>query len=541
MKFLRNIHSKTITLALVMSTIGFNAVNAQLRTDPSPDSSTSLVYETSDNKLIINVPSSPFKPTEVRQDGRDLLITFPIIAPTFDAFNLQSRAKRWIEGVSVGYDSVLLRLAPNTRVVASNTNSQLALTFESVPESIIRITERDSDIGGVPTDRQGALRLRLLRGHLMLRNEELAQARGRFTTLRSAMPDQTEPIVALAEVELLAGNWRKSLGHYAQAVAIEGESSELRKRRAAIERLHARRASISFETRRSDGLGDAKPTDIRQTELRATLPTSEALRFNLELDRANLVTALGQSSSTPPLSVGQTRGTIAAQHDAMSGSTAIASIFLGNDRLGFGLNYNQPDDFGSTNGNLEIARVNWDYIEGIASGALRDRISATRFQRIHPDVRGRIEIGFNRFHLHDAGSLGQTRTASAEVRLNRVMGAQGLSVTYTINGEYVRNRTANTVSLGSRFNALPLLNREIHSLSLGYYKQWALSSNAMLTLDSYAGVGKDRYGTNGELFGATVSYTRGPVELKLRLNHVTNIARTPGKTDSAMLVLTVNL
>jgi hypothetical protein len=520
------------SLTLLVVVFALESALAQNLPENSQTLGTQIVFQYTNNTLKISFPNAPTNPTTIRQDGRDLLLSFSVITPTFDASALQRSAKQWIEGVSVGYDSLLLRLTPKTRVVKRTVNSQLVLTFSLHADAISTEYGSDSETGGTPTDRQSALRLRLLRGQLLLSNEELAQARARFVSLREVMPERTEAIIGLADVELLAGNWRKSLAYHEQAVAIGGDNIELRQRRQSIERQHAGNAAFSFTERRSDGVSNATPTVFRQAEFRGVYPLSQAWRLNFELNRAHVVTSLilKNIANNGPDSGYHSRSSISAQYDAMHGSTIISSAFFGNNKVGFGISYNRPDDFGFSSANLEIARDNWDYIEGVVSGTLRDRFSAARFQRFTPDLRGTFELGLNRYHLNNVGTLGNSRTVLTELRLNKLVDIKGLSATYRVNGEYFS---------GTKTDDLPLVDREVHSLSLGYFTQVSLDSNATLKFDGYAGFGKDRYGSSGGLFGATFMYLRGPLELALRLSHAKNIARTAGQTDAATLALTI--
>jgi hypothetical protein len=505
-----------------------------------PNQNYQVVYEIKDSTLVVNVPTSTTRPTSVQQDGADLLLSFKLPIQSIDAQTLLSRTTPFIIGVNAGYDSLLLRVAPGVRVSAANTATQIALKFERGGSLDNEGVRQNAGIGGPPTDSPGALRLRLMRGHLMLINDELSQARGRFSSLRAVMQNQVEPIVGLAEVELQAGNWRKSLAYYREAAAIKGETAEINERRRTIERTQASHGTVGFEVRRSQG-GTSSPVVVRQADARAIQRINEQWRFNVELESAQVRADLVQSQQGlfEPYSGRHTRGMITAQHDDFEGSVTAASIYLGNQTPGIGISYTNPDDRGSTHIKIEFRRDNWDYVEGFVVGAMRDRFAVGRTHRIAPGVKGRVEIGANRYHNEDIGSLGRSATVSAELRINNLVSTQGLSVAYNVNGEYFSNVTNGISQTGTEHQYLPLVNREVHSITMGYFQQFYFDSKAKLIFDGFVGVGKDRYGQSGEVGGVSLAYVQGPVEISLGLNHVRNVARTPGSANAISALLTV--
>jgi hypothetical protein len=532
--------ARNLALALVLGGFCSVKVFGQIVPLNPPTESQRFVYEIAPSGISISIVHGASAPT-VRRDGRDILISFASALPSFDAATLQARSAAWIEGISVGYDSLLIRLAEGAMAEVSHSTTHLELKITAKSAEAEQEKPPDLENVSTPNDRTGALRLRLLRAQLMLQNQQLALARGSFTRLREILPERPEPATGLAAVEWQAGKWRRSLELYREATALGGETPDLISARAAVERTQASRVSVGLDERRSYGGTLTAPVKVTLAELKGVQRLNEAWRINLEADWAQVRTdAVRRTNGVIEAFSGQrSRGLLAAQHDAVNGAVTTGSLFLGSSASGLGFNYRRPDDRGSTHIALEGRRENWDYVEGLVDGATRDRFAIGRTQRFTADFAGRIEIGANRYRRENEGQLGRSTSVAAELRLNRLGGVAGLSTIYSINGEYVSDQTTRISANGERFAPLPLVNREVHSLTLGYVRRSKGSSaEGVVIFDGYAGFGSDRYGLSGEIAGASLSYVKGPVEFSFRLNHVRNVGRSRGTSDSVGAMIT---
>ncbi len=533
---------RIVVLALTLGGLGAAEAYGQTVTLPPAAEPQSLVYEVALDSVLISIPHGASERNVLRQDGRDILISFATTVPAFDAPTLQARSAPWVEGVSVGYDSLLIRLAQGVKVTVTNGASGLVLKIEAMSGEAGQLSSQESENIPAPNDRTGALRLRLLRAQLMLQDQQLTSARGSFSRLRALMPEQAEPAAGLAAVEWQAGKWRRSLQHYRDASALGGETPDLISSRAIIERSQASRVSVGLDERRSHGGTLTAPVNVSVAELRGVQRLNEAWRINLEADWAQVRTdAVRRTSGAIEAFSGQrSRGLIAAQYDALNGAVMIGSLFLSNSAPGLGISYRRPDDHGVTHIVMEGRRENWDYVEGLVDGASRDRFAIGRTQRFSTDLGGRIEIGANRYQRRDEGQLGRSASLFAELRLNRLGGIAGLSAAYSVTGEYVSDQTIRVSASGDRYAPLPLVNREVHSLTLGYVQRSkGTSSSGVFVFDGYAGFGSDRYGLSGEIVGASLSYVKGPVEISFRLSHVRNVGRSRGTSDSMGAVMAI--
>lgn len=533
--------ARTLVAALVLA--GLGPVQALAQSDQVAPMSASqrLRYEEVEQGLVISIRTTLKAPVKVDQEGRDLLILFSDSVPSLDAEALQRSTDPWIESVSIGFDSLLLRLAKGVVASVVSTDELLQLRLSALVDTPV---ERPDDAAEALPLVSGSLRLDLLRAQLQLRDQDIGGARESFASLRSAMPGQPEPVLGLAQVESQSGRWRRSLALYSEAVDLGGGTPELTAERNGVDRAQASRASIGFEERRSRGGDIDSPITIKQMEFRGVKRIDEAWRVNLEADVADVQTeAVRRPSGAIEAFSGQrNRATLSAQHDAVSGVVTVSSLFLGNASAGLGLLRRLPDDSGATNFVVEGWRNNWDYVEGVVDGALRDRLAISRTQRLQKDLSARIELGTNRYHRSEEGELGRSNSLAFDARMSQFAGIPGLSAVYAVDAEYVDKVTERSSVTGETYALLPLANREVHSVSLGFAHsrgdRWV---DGAVTFDGYAGLANDRYGSSGEVAAASISYARGALEVRLKGSHLRNVARSGGTADALGVLLSIQL
>ena len=522
-----------VVAALGAAELGSVSVAAQPLAAAPDSAPRELRYEPAEDGFIITIRGDVGAPAGVLQEGRDLFLSFAKVAPAFDAPDLQRRAAAWLEGVSVGYDSLLLRLAPGVGVRIEAKDAILILTLSLGAGAA---TSADAPkVGPHATDGTGALRLELLRAQLLLREQELSLARSRFAALRAAMPGRPEPLIGLASVERQVGHWRRSLELYREAVTVGGDTADLAAALREIEDAQASRASVDVERRTSRGGSLDAPVTLTLGQAKGFQRVEEAWRVGVDANTVEVRTATVRrmSGALESFSGSRNRADLSVQHDHIDGSVTIGALFLGSGNAGLGLQRRQPDDAGSTGFVAEWHRPSWAYVEGLIDGALRDRVSIFRIQRLRAELNGRIEFGFNRYHQRDDGELGRSTSFAAELRLDRLAGLPGLAAVYAVDGEYIDRRSARQTPSGETFAPLPLLNREVHSVTIGYTRNKGdRLAGGLVSFDGYAGFGSDRYGRSGPIAAATLGYASGALELQLRGSHVRNVGRSRGSTSA---------
>jgi len=533
-----------------ISWLGMAGVQAQAdgRSPPVPAAKAAqLGYAIASGGMVIVVPDEPGASVRVQQDGQDLLMSFAQAAPEFDVDDFQRQALAWIKGVSVGYDSLLMHLAPGVGARWGASGSVLELRLAAQGD------DPESALAGNPGNPgKGSMRLDLLEAQTLLRQNDLVGARKGFEALRLQAPEDVAPVLGLAAVESQAGRWRRSLALYQEALAAEGGHSQwLSTTLDDLTQLHGDRVHLGVDERRSHGGTLEAPVTYTLGKVQGVHRLNEAWRLNMDLDTAHLDTdsVRRTSGALAPFSGERVQAALGLQRDAMDGSVSVGTLFLGQRSAGLGGSWRLPDDRGITHLLAEGGRPNWDYAEGMVSDTVRDRLALGRNQRLLEHLSARLEVGLNRYHQPDLGTLGRSHTLAGELRLDELAKVEGLAAVYALDGEYVDRslpqagtQIPQLLPTGARFSPLPLVNREVHSATLGYARtQGHRRLGGALTIDIYAGLAGDRYGRQGNVAAASLTYAKGPLEFQLRGGHVGNVGRSRGTTDLLALRLQVQI
>lgn len=83
-----------------------------------------------DGGLLIIVPMRAAGQVTLTQDGREILVSFPHPLPEFNAQALQDKSSGLLEAVSVGYDTLLLRVSPGVTVSKTAEQGDVRLTVQ---------------------------------------------------------------------------------------------------------------------------------------------------------------------------------------------------------------------------------------------------------------------------------------------------------------------------------------------------------------------------------------------------------------------------
>jgi hypothetical protein len=488
-----------------------------------------VTYGAAESGFAITITGAAETAVKTQRDGRNLLLAFAGAAPSFDAIELQRAAAGWLEGVSVGHDAVLLRLAAGVdALVVQPGGGSLTL----------RLTRR---AGSAPGDSSaqadnvtGLRRLELLRAQLLLRERQMPLARQRLEALRAAMPDSPEPVAGLAALEFEVGRWRRSLELYREADRMSGGDMALQSRIQMIERLRGGSVRINAERRRSRGGELTSPVTLDLVGLEVSHRIDEAWQWGIDADAADVDTAAVRrvDGVVQAFSGRRERAGAFARRDSLDGTVHTLSLF-GGDSTGLGLLRRQVDDRGATSVVLEAHRSNWDYVEALIDRIWRDRLAVGRSQRLGANISARAEVGVNRYGLSGDGDVARSTSLAVEMRLDSLGGIDGLSAAYVLDAEYIGHLDARTTSTAVTYRPLPLLDREVHSATLGYTRaSGSRNGQGMLTVDGQVGVGKDRYGRSGALGAVAVSWSRRAIATQVRASHTRNIGRARGTSES---------
>jgi hypothetical protein len=137
--------------------------------------------------LLIIVPMQAAGQVTLTQDGREILVSFPHPLPEFNAQALQDESSGLLEAVSVGYDTLLLRVSPGVTVSKTAEQGDVRLTVQ--PTTGGTGSEVLPAEAATESDKEGAQRLRMLGAQLMARTGQASEARAQFGDLILTMPE----------------------------------------------------------------------------------------------------------------------------------------------------------------------------------------------------------------------------------------------------------------------------------------------------------------------------------------------------------------
>jgi hypothetical protein len=481
--------------------------------------------------LLITVPMQAPGQVTLRQDDRDVLVSFPRPLPDFNAQALLDQAAGLLEAVNVGYDTLLLRLAPG--VTVSKIAEQGAVRLALQPATAGPGGETLPGQAVTETDQEGAQRLRMLGAQLMARTGQASEARAQFGDLILTMPNNPEPMSGLAGVEQTAGRWRQALALYERAQHLDPEDPSIADAIDAIKHEHAPRLRADFEFRRTNAGEGSGISTAAITGLSGQQNFGDAWHLGVSINAARVNASQVQqpSGAVENITGLRQRSELSLQHDSLNGMVVAGSAYLTGAIPGVGIRGELPDDHGTTYLRADYRRPDWDFFQSIVDNGTRDRVSIGRRQVIVQDLTARLDVGANRYSLQGWPNLATTITVNGELRLANLAGVHGLSAATVLDGEYVNKIATGINASGETFNRIDIVNREVYAGVLDYVGSWNPgTSGRPLSYEVSVGYGADRYGKSGPILAAVLTYPVGDFELGVRAGYVNNIGRTAGST-----------
>jgi hypothetical protein len=297
--------------------------------------------ESGPRQVLIDWPEA--SGATLRQEGREVLLSFLRATPPIDAEALLDCAAGLLEGVSLGYDTLLLSLAPDVILSQTEVGIGLRLVLQRSPEVVpegpriaagsVPETEPSAEEGGsslnAPRPRSPAeLRLRLLEAQLLAQTGQLSEARARFEALRQEMPDSPEPLAGSAGLAQRTGRWRQALGLYQTALLLDPGEQDLTSAIDAIERTAGRRLRADIEYRETQGgLGTGRATAVIGG-LSGQQPFGDGWRlgFNAEFADVDATQVQRRDGTVGPFSGLRERSELFLQYDSLGGQVIIGSL-----------------------------------------------------------------------------------------------------------------------------------------------------------------------------------------------------------------------
>ena len=344
----------------------------------------------------------------------------------------------------------------------------------------------------------GTARMSLLRAQLLSATGRRSDALRAVYNLAGEDPELPSAVGALGLLEQSAGRNRRARSLFDRATSMDPGNEDFRDARASLEHERAGQFRAEGELRRIQGTQSEDLVRISGERL-----VSDAFRFvfAMDQDRTSIRSVEFADGSTGPFDGIRRRTEAALEWEADEGMRVKGSLFSGNLSLGAGLAMVRPDPKGSTTVRVEFGRPDWDFVESLAQGGVRDRAEVRRETVINSRVSTAIEAAVNRYVLHGVPGAATSIAAAGgiDVKLLRV---PQVTLDYYLDGEYRLAGASGTGTVANGSRVLPLLSREVHAASVQVEKQLARG----LRVGGAAGVAIDRFGGHAPFWTGNVTY-----------------------------------
>ena len=435
----------------------------------------------------VGVSSSP--------NGRELLVRFDRRLEVATPTDLAKQAPAWIESVSMGFDTMLVRAARDVTFRVSSAGP--TVTIELTPAAAAVESER------APEQDEGERRLELLRAQLLVAEGRLGAAEAALTRFVTDHPTSVPGLTTLAQVELQRGRWRAAERRLNGVLGLDPANEDVEELLAVIEGGQASSVRTDFELKHVDG-GQREES----ARLSGHARVSGGVRVGANFEGRRL-TYLNTRTE-------RDRAEAFLQADFERGSLLRLSGFASDD-IGGGLAFAHPDAGGRTLAQIEYGRAYWEFVESIIGRGTRDRAEIRREQVLGSRVNLRGAAAANRYGLGGVADVATSFAAEAGAAVSIWPRNPTIGIDYAMDVESVRTLTPGT---------LPLVSREVHALGAATFVRFS----RRLAGDAFAGYAWDRLGGRGPFTGGRLTYG-GPSRLGMevwidrRLNAVTTTER----------------
>jgi hypothetical protein len=426
-------------------------------------------------------------------EGRELLVRFDRRLDVASPADLAKQAPAWIESVSMGFDTMLVRAARD--VTFRVTSAGQTTTIELAP---VMAAEAEP-----PADQEGERRLELLRAQLLVNEGRLGAAEAALSRFVGQHPTSVPGLVTLAQVEMQRGRWRAAERRLNDALGLDPANEDVAVTLDDIRGAQGSRIRTDVEIKHVDS-GQEEESARLSGHARVT----RTVRVGVGLEGRRL-TYLNRRTE-------RDRGEAFLQADFERGSMLRLSGF-GGEGIGGGLSFAHPDAAGRTLAQIEYRRVYWEFVESIVGNGTRDRAEIRREQPLGSRFNLRGAAAANRYGLGGVADVARSLAAEAGATALLWPRNPSIGIDYALDAESVRSLTPGT---------LPLVSREVHALGATTFVRFS----RRLTGDAFAGYAWDRLGGRGPFTGGRLTYG-GPSRLGLevwidrRLNAVTTTER----------------
>lgn len=384
----------------------------------------------------------------------------------------------WVEGVSEGYDSLLVSARPGFKIDMSKAGAT---------PSVKAIADISSTV--FQDERQTVLRYELLTARIDLETGHVYDA---ATRLNKILPDyQNDPQLLgfIANTENYGGNWPRAQQMLAQARILSPENEDLARLDRDMRRINAENIKLDYEWIKR-GRNQEQVTTIS-----GYADVTDRLQIGAEFQNDQVTT---RNIRRADGRVGNFKGNrqnaeLYVRYYGENGIRATASLYGNNDTVGVGGTFSFLNMLGETTLVAELHKPYWDFVEGILDDATRDRIALAHTIKPEPRLVIIATPSLNRYNVDVKNNVMTTAGADLDVVYRLIDEQPYLAIAYGLDAEYELNSKKDFDNLGNYSRLYPLRSREIHFISI--------NAGYEFTNDTYGdvlvGYGYDRLGGSG--------------------------------------------
>jgi tetratricopeptide (TPR) repeat protein len=443
----------------------------------------------------------------VEEKGSDLLVRFD--RPLGDAHvaGITSNLRNWVDGVSTGYDTLLLQARPGVRFAVNMEEARFSIDLLSTPDDkpIANSEPQPVSEPGNTTQQE----LMLLRAQVLIATGREEDASKLLVAEIRRDPDYPGTLIALADLENQAGRWREALKLYDRALIRLPRDEDILSARRSIVRDRAPFLKIEVEHGR---IGSEQTENILRLSGQYSAFETLRLGFLSEIRQTKAGEVRRVAGDISDFKGERLRGEIFADRELMDGRRLRGALLLGPETVGLGAAYIAPDLRGETRFAAEFNRPSWDFTEGFVDRGVRHQIGARREHRFFPRLAGEMAASGRIYGIDGDRNVASSFALDGELQYLLLPGSPSLSVGYRVDAEYRYTIESRRDQSGASFNPIPLVSREIHALEAS--TTYDLSDEWRVR--AYSGYGIDRY-ASGDFFAGVGLIHQGEGRLQARL------------------------
>ncbi len=388
----------------------------------------------------------------LRQEGRDFIIAFD--RPLGDAMFEQAAAQLapYVETMNWGYDSILLVLRDNVEVNAVTTAKGLEISFVSGEATATQ------PIGNA------LLRRKLLDAQIMLRDGEIIAARTLLRDLNKKVPGRVDVVTQLASAEAQLGNWAATTEHYRELATGDPRNGDITRAYHQARREHGNRLAVSTTFQDVED-GDEQLISTAQFRIHPSMLTT--IFGSVENRLLDVSTVTERDGRTGSFDRNRGNAMLGIGYKYTDTSDISARIHLNPASVGSGVNWQKYGDLGRYDLDVVYHAPENAYVEGIVGHAVEDRIRLSVNTPTADTYRFSGHLQASRYGLQDDADLAKTLGFGFGAETTVYDAGPSVTLGYQLNAEYIQSKTERTAPNGILFDPLPIVSREVHSVSLG--------------------------------------------------------------------------